>query len=388
MKSSVITSVLLHGLLLTWLLVSFGSAEPFEVAATEALPVELVPIEALTQLQEGDKEAPKKENAAKEETKREDEVANAVNSGENDFDLKSVPTPVAKPDNVQKEAAPVKSENDAPEKAEKPVELEEIIKEETQVEPATEVAPEAEPKVEVKPEPRPDVKPVEEAPAETAEAEPLPDKVPVPVARPEVSEVAEVIKKEEEKKEEPKPKKAEDKKKAEKPVEVAEAKTAKTQDRKKDEKNRKSAKSTTSKDSDFNADDINELLNKVDTEVGGAKRNKKAKAFGAETTTGGQTLSQSEMDAMKGLIEQNWTIMPGQVSSGDIVITVRFELDENGDLIGRPEVVTSKGGEASSLRALEGGAVRAVMKSAPFDKLPKEKYEMWKVVTINFTPPV
>ena len=41
---------------------------------------------------------------------------------------------------------------------------------------------------------------------------------------------------------------------------------------------------------------------------------------------------------------------------------------------------------AASLRALEGGARRAVMKSAPFDQLPKDKYETWKVVELSFYP--
>lgn len=385
MKASVITSIVLHGLLLVWLLVSFGSPEPFVVTASEALPVELVPIEEMTQLQQGDKQAPKKEDAATEVTSRESKVDNAVNAGDNDFDLKSVPTPVEKPDNVQKAAAPEKSEKDLPQKDAKPVDVEEIIKEETQVEPATELAKEAEPQVDVQPDPKPDV--VEEKPVEeVAKEEPVPDNVPVPVTRPEVAEIQKVEEKKEEKKEEPKPKKVEDKKKEkQKEVEVAEAKSAKTQDRKKDTKNNKTAKSTTQKESDFNSDAINELLNKVDTEAGGAKRNKKTKAFGADTNTGGKKLSQDEMNALRGLIEKNWSIMPGQVSDSEIVITVKFELDESGEIVGDPEV-SGTGGDEASRRALEGGARRAVMKSAPFDKLPKDKYDTWKVVTVNFHP--
>jgi len=385
MKASVITSIGLHALLLAALLVSFGSPEPFVVTASEALPVELVPIEEMTQLQKGDKEAPKKENAATEITKAEPKVDNAVNAGDNDFDLKDVPTPMDKPANVQKAAAPSKSENDAPDKDVKPVDVSELIKEETQVEPATELAKEAEPKVEVKPDPKPDV-PEEKPVEEVAKEEPVPDNVPVPVTRPEVAEIQKTEPKKEEKKEEPKPKKVEDKKKEkQKEVEVAEAKTAKTRDRKKDTKDTKKAKSTTSKESDFNADEVNELLNKVDNNAGGAKRNTKSKAFGAEKATGGEKLSQDEMNALRGLIEKNWSIMPGQVTDNNIVITVKFELDENGELVGTPEV-KGTGGEDSSRGALERGAVRAVMKSAPFDTLPKDKYDTWKVVTVNFQP--
>jgi TolA protein len=394
MKGSLITSMVLHGLLAAWLLFSFGSPKPFEVTATESMPVELVPIEELTQIQQGDKEAPKKEDSATEITKREDQVDNAQNNGDNNFDLKSVPTPVEKPDNIQKAGAPEKSEKIVPDKADKPVNVEDIIKEEPQVEPATELAAKAEPKVEVKPEPRPDdVK--AEKPVEEAKAEPVPDNVPVPATRPEI-----VVKKEdkkEETKDEPKPEKTEDKKEAKK-SETAEAKTAKTEVKKKREQNKKSAKSTTSKESDFNADEVAELLNKTDNEAGGAKRNKKTRAFGGERPTGGAKLSlggerptggaklsQNEMDALKGLIEKNWSIMPGQVTSNDIVITVKMQLDESGQIVGDLEV-SSKGGDDTARGVLERSAARAVKKSAPFDQLPKDKYDTWSEVVVNFSP--
>ena len=89
MKGSVLTSILLHALLAAWLLVSFGSPEPFEVQMSEAMPVELVPIEDLAQLQQGDKEAPKKERSATEVTQKEDPVPDAQNTGDNNFDLAS-----------------------------------------------------------------------------------------------------------------------------------------------------------------------------------------------------------------------------------------------------------------------------------------------------------
>jgi TolA protein len=379
MKGSVITSIVLHGLLLVWLLVSFGSVEPLEVTAGEALPVEL--ITDSSQLQEGDKEAPKKEEAAKEQTKREAKLENALNSGDNDFDLKSVPTPVEKPSNVQKTATAKKTDEVAQQDTEEQ-KSDDNVKEDTAVEPDTEVAALEKPVVDIKPEPRPDEKLAEEKPVvDEAKEEPLPDNVPVPVSRPKVEP-----QKVEEKKDEPK--KVEEKKEEKKDVKVAEAKTEKNKNAKKDKENKKAKKTTTSKDSDFTdtTNEIAELLNKVDNDAGGAKRNKNTKAFGAETTNSTSAkLSQSEMDALRGMIEKNWSIMPGQVSSNDIVITVKFQLDQDGNLVGEPEV-TGKGGDGSPLSALEGGAVRAVKKSAPFDQLPKDKYETWKVVTVNFNP--
>jgi TolA protein len=377
MKGSVITSIILHGLLLVWLLVSFGSAKPLEVAG-EAMPVEL--IMDTSQLQEGAKDAPKKDQAAKEITKNEKKIEDAINSGDNNFDLKSVPTPVDKPSNVQKTAAVTKSDVVAPQDTEEQ-KSEDNVKEDTAADPNTEVAALEKPAVDVKPEPRPEVKPVEDKPAEVAKEEPLPDAVPIPTTRPK-----EEPKKVEEKKEEPK--KVEEKKEEKKEAKVTDAKTDKDKNAKKDKENKKAKKSTTSKDSDFTdkEKEIAELLNKVDNDAGGARRNNRDKAAGAKTTNSNSPkMSQSEMDALRGMIEKNWSIMPGQVSSNDIVITVKFELDQDGNIVGEPEV-TGKGGDGSPLSALEGGALRAVKRSAPFDQLPKDKYDTWKVVTVNFNP--
>jgi outer membrane biosynthesis protein TonB len=368
MKGSLITSVGLHTLLAAWLLFSFSPA-PLEVQMSEAMPVDLVPFEDVAQLQEGDKEAPKKETSASAKTKRDDVKENAENTGDNDFDLKSVPTPTEKPSNVQEAGAEKASEKVIPDqKITQAENVEDILKEDTAIEPTQEkVAAIEQPKVDVKPE----VKPVEEAkqePVEQAVEEPIPDNVPVPVMRPKVE-----------------PKKVEEKKVEPKEVKVAEAKPEKQPDRKKSDKNTKSAKSTTTKETDFNTDDIAKELSKVDNKAGGTKRSKQEASLGAKKATGGEKLSQDENAALMGLIEKNWTVMPGQVSSNDVKIVVRFELDENGEVVGEPEV-TSSGGDGSSLSALEGGARRAVMKSAPFDILPKEKYETWKVVELSFYP--
>ena len=369
MKGSLFTSMLLHALVAAWLLVSFGSPEPFEVTMSEAMPVDLVPIEELTQLQQGDKEAPRKEQSATEVTKREEPVENAQNTGDNNFDLESVPTPSEKPTNVQEAGAEKPSEEVIPDQTLTQAEnVEDVIKEDTAVEPTKEVAALEQPKVEVKPEPKPEPEIKEEQPVEDTAETLIPDTVPVPTSRPKVE-----------------PTKVEEKKEEKKEEKVADAKSETQPDRKKSDKDRKSAKSTTKKESDFNTDDIAMLLNKTEEKPGGAKRNKKEKALGASKATGGEKLSQTELDALKGLVEKNWTVMPGQVTATDIKIVVRFELDQNGDVVGDPEV-TSSGGDGSSLRALEGGARRAVMKSAPFDQLPRDKYDTWKVVELSFYP--
>ena len=70
----------------------------------------------------------------------------------------------------------------------------------------------------------------------------------------------------------------------------------------------------------------------------------------------------------------------------ELVTKIRFRLNADGSLSGRPEVVRQSGindtnrPQASRHAEL---AVRAVQLAAPFD-LPSEYYEAWKVITVDF----
>ncbi|MGX7952077.1 energy transducer TonB [Tsuneonella sp. HG249] len=69
-----------------------------------------------------------------------------------------------------------------------------------------------------------------------------------------------------------------------------------------------------------------------------------------------------------------------------LVTKLRFRLNADGSLAGRPEVVRQTG-ETDTNRPQAGRhaeqAIRAVQLAAPFD-LPEEYYEAWKVVTVDF----
>lgn len=69
-----------------------------------------------------------------------------------------------------------------------------------------------------------------------------------------------------------------------------------------------------------------------------------------------------------------------------IVTKVRFRLNADGSLAGRPQVLGQTGvndtNRAQSGRHAEQ-AIRAIQLAAPFD-LPDEYYEAWKVVTVDF----
>ncbi|MBY3209251.1 hypothetical protein [Rhizobium laguerreae] len=374
MKASVITSAVLHGLVLTWAMVSLGAPESFKVEDFEAMPVDLVPVESITQMHQGDKKAPKKETSAPVPTTRPPIAQPAENAGDNNVDLKTPPVPNAKPSNSEAAAAN-SSDKPMPKTDPKPNDVKDIVKEETEVEQPKEVASIPPPKpVEVTP-PKPEEKPPEEQakPEEPPkpDAEALPDNVPTPVAKPQVKP--------------PEPQKP-----AEKPPEKTpdQPKTADVPtDKKKADKKQETAKSASSMKSDFNADEISILLNKTDPSAGGAKRSTQEASLGAKKSNGGSKLSQSEEDAVRGLIEGNWLVTPGMEGLSGMVIKVHMKLDKDGNIIGQPEVESSGGSSSDATRrALEGGAYRAVMKSAPFSMLPKDKYEAWNEFDLNFDP--
>ncbi|TCU15669.1 hypothetical protein [Rhizobium sullae] len=370
MKTSVVTSAVLHGLVLAAALVTIGSPESFKVDDFEAMPVDLVPVESITQMQQGDKTAKPNDKPAPKPTSKPADVADAENLGDNKIDLKTPPIPNAKPNNNESTAAPKAVEKALPQNDPVPNEVKEIMKEDTVVDEPKEVAsiPETKPEVAPTP-PKPEEMPAEPAEPPKPEAEALPDNVPTPVAKPQV--------------------KPPEQKPAEKPPEKAQdqQKTADKQpDKKKADKAQEKAKASSSKQSDFNADDIAALLNKQDPSNGGAKRSTEVASLGAKKSNNtGSKLSMSEMDALRNAIAGNWQIIPGLADMDQVRITVHMKLDENGEIIGDPEVEAT-GGNESTRRALAGGAYRAVKRSAPFTNLPKDKYDAWSEVIVNFDP--
>ncbi|MBO9653144.1 TonB C-terminal domain-containing protein [Agrobacterium sp. SOY23] len=385
MKGSLTTSAIVHASLLAFALVSLGSPEPLDVSQAEALPVELVPIEELTQIQQGDKNAPKAEKSAPVPTTRPDIIENAQNIGNNTADIEAPPTPTAKPNDNIAAAAPPKQEKPQPVVDTKANEVKEIVKEETSAPKPQEMAALPQTKPEIAPQPKTEPPPQETKAEEPPPATQEPAEIPVPQNVPRPNSRPEPPKPEEPKQAETKPA---EQKPAEKPAEKKpdQAKsTDKPSDKKPGEKKQETAKSASSKESDFNADDVAALLNKQAPSGGGAKRSTQQAALGGKKSTGGSTLSQTEMDALRGAIQKNWQIIPGMADASDVRVRVTMKLDRDGTIIGRPEIEAT-GGSEGTRRALSGGAYRAIMRSAPFTNLPAEKYDAWSEVVVNFDP--
>ncbi|WP_062012228.1 hypothetical protein [Aureimonas sp. AU4] len=372
MRSASVASTVLHVAILTWGLWSFGQPEPLEMGG-EALPVSLVPIEEFSQATQGEETAPVAEKSAPTPTKTPQKLPMpAENVGDNETDLPTPPAPKPSPrESVQTAAA------EAPPPPPPPTPT---------------VAPKP-------PEPTPAPKPPEptpEPPAETAEAEAKPEPSPPEEAAP-IDELSEIIAKAppvpEPPRNVPRP---QAKPKPPEPVKVAEAKPPepakpaqptksteptreKTSEKSKDAKKPATQTSADAFDALVNA----ALVNKQESSGGGAKRSTETAALGAKKATGG-TLSQSEMDALRGQISKCWNPPAGNTDAGGFRVKISMQLSPSGEVEGMPQIVQG-GGATGAERAAGEAAVRAVRRCAPYS-LPADKYDTWAEVTVNFDP--
>lgn len=351
MKLGATASVLVHTAVLSWGLLTLTAPEPLNVADVEALPIDIIPIETLTKTIVGDKKAPIAETPAPKPTSKPEIEKKAVNVGDTKTDIKTTAETNPAPRPVEA-AAPPKSLPEPKIKPDVSAETEPQKSKEKIPVATTEVAVDQQEKVKVAA-----IKPEDQAKAsQVAEVLPedtfkkLPDVVPTPVSKPS----------------------------------TAKARVAKTNERKEAKKPAsKIAKAAPKSKSKQKADEIAALLNRQKSTASGAKRSTRQTALGARKSNGASKLSQSEMDALRGKIQGCFNLTAGMADAEQLRATVKVRLRRNGELDGKPKV-TATGGNANVRRAFKGAARRAVQKCAPYDKLPKDKYETWADLVVNF----
>ncbi|MGO4563621.1 hypothetical protein AB4Z52_00915 [Rhizobium sp. 2YAF20] len=413
MRGSVVTSAILHTLVLICALLTIGAPQALETPESEAMPVDLV---SADQLQQGEKTAPVKDHASKKQTTKQTEVANAQNNGNNSIDLKNPATPTARPTDDNAASGQKKVETPVQKNDPQPNEVKTIEQQDTEAAPK-EVAAIPLPKPEVtpptptptpppKPDPAPTPPPTPQAdsqPTPPPQPQPaeltVPANIPVPVVKPELQPQKTADKTPDVK---PEPVKPDVKPEPVKPDTKATDKTVtqstnKSPDdgKKKDDKKRETAKGSNAQNSDFDPDAISKMLNKASS-AGGAKRSTQVASAGADAqnpalggkkSAGGGKLSASELDGLKDLIHSHWNIQSaGQEGASEVRVRVVMQLDKSGNIQGDPDV-TATGGPEGTRRTIAESARRAVLMSAPFDKLPVEKYDGavgWNTVDITF----
>lgn len=351
MKAGLTTSVVMHAALIGFGLVTLSAPRQMQVADVEAVPVDIIPVESITQIQQGDKKAVMKEKATPVPTQKPDVVPDAQKVGEAKVDSDTKATPDPTPKEVEAAKAPAPSPEPTP-KPEKEVAKEPVKEVEKQpaVVPATEVAPSPTPKQEVTPDPV-----AETIVAETPEAEAikLPNTAPSPEAKPKPPQANTA--------------KSEERKEADKPVEKQPSKPK-------------------SEEKEFNEDEVAALLNKDKPSGGGAKRSTEQASLGGDETKGTK-LTQSEKDALIGQIMRCWSVPAGAADAQNLIVVVKFNLTPAGEVDGSPEIV-SGGGSGGIGRVAAESARRAVLRCGPYT-LPADKYggELgWNQVQVTFDP--
>lgn len=342
-------SSLMHAAILGFALLSFGAPARFEVADVDAVPVSIVPFEDITQVMRGQDDASAKNAPAPVPTEVRAPVEDAQNLGQNKVDLKSIDVPNPSKREVVSSAppkadpAPRPSDDRTADETPSP-----IIQPQpdTQVTPATEIAALPNAATPVREDPIADA--VQTADPLPEQTNGLPEVGPVPVLR----------------------------------NQTAPAQTAKTPDRKDEELIKNTSRKTS--ESAFDSDEIASLLNRADSEGGGALSSQRKAGLGADVANAGSQLSQSEMDALRAQIRDKWSIIPGLADGGEIRIRVAMQLDRSGLIVGQPDV-TATGGSDATRRTLAGSARRAVLQAQPY-QLPLEKYATWSNVIVNFDP--
>jgi colicin import membrane protein len=160
--------------------------------------------------------------------------------------------------------------------------------------------------------------------------------------------------------------------------------------RQEEEKRRQEAEAK----SKFNSDKIAALLNKIPDEAPpppSSASDKPTKAKGAtlgdahgrdkQISAGERAMLLAEMS---GKIRHCWKLPSGGGGSDTPAVKLRWRLNPDGTLDGDPKVLDPRPDPLFRLAA--EAALRAVRACEPFDFLPPESYDGWRVITWEFDP--
>lgn len=104
----------------------------------------------------------------------------------------------------------------------------------------------------------------------------------------------------------------------------------------------------------------------------------------------GTALTASEVDALKSAMYKCWRIPLDATSPEELIVRVRVKLRGDGavervDLVDQAAVFNSRN---PFMAVAAQRAVAAVSKCAPYDFLPRDKYDTWKDMVLRFKPEI
>lgn len=92
-------------------------------------------------------------------------------------------------------------------------------------------------------------------------------------------------------------------------------------------------------------------------------------------------------DAIREKVERKWSVPIGVRDAGELLVTLRIQLNQNGS-VHTVEIVDDSG-SGPNYRTMAESARRAVLKASPFEVLTdyRDSYEGWRDITMTFSPP-
>ena len=143
------------------------------------------------------------------------------------------------------------------------------------------------------------------------------------------------------------------------------------------------------KEEEFKLDDIAALLNKTDddrasptdqTETG-------TPLVGNQNLTGNdEQVTATALDWLRQRVGQCWSIPAGARDAGKLIVTLRFQLDVDGRIVGQPYVESTTNHPAAAAAA--SSAMAALIQCQPYDKMPRETHHLWADIRMHFDPSI
>lgn len=96
-----------------------------------------------------------------------------------------------------------------------------------------------------------------------------------------------------------------------------------------------------------------------------------------------QGLSATAIAAFVQRIRECWVIPPG-AREGNITVKVRIQMNQDGSIMGQPEVMNGPGDFLFDTTARS--TVAAILGCQNYDFLPPDQYDVWKDLVLNFNP--
>lgn len=113
-----------------------------------------------------------------------------------------------------------------------------------------------------------------------------------------------------------------------------------------------------------------------------------ARPAGGSTSQFAASITRGEKDALRIGIKQ-FFVYNGNRADRSLQVTIAIELAPDASIIAGPELLRASGGDPGAQDALWQAGRRALLKAeaaGEFAKLPREKYQGWRLIYVTFTP--